>query len=160
MALKFTVQSRVFINPAAMASLTASPSGEIHSFVRALGNEAHSWALVYAPSRTGEIKRKTYSRTTGRATGVYAHLECSAPHAYWVHEGTDFHVGYMVLYGDKGRSHRARIGSPPTMGKIGDFGATAGKLITWRDGQTANPFLSKGLDAAVDRRAAQIRRGL
>lgn len=161
MALKWEAQVTVVLSPAKFAALTMSPTGDIHQFTKRMGNAANSFSRVLAPQRTGELKRKIYSRNPkANATSVYVHVECSAKHAYWVHEGTDAivnvrlpaeggMVGGMVLYagvlnGSRPRSAAISKGGP--LSKGGVFTDSIGHRVDWVSGQAAQPFMGQALD--------------
>lgn len=156
MALAWKVQERVVLYAPKFASLTLSPTGDIHVFARELARDARMIAYVRAPSRTGEMRRKIQSRVPrGGTTFVSAMVECTAWQGVYVHEGTD---GYssgmtpMTLYAgahphftrakDAGRSPSSWVGKAPTAGRIGNFQKSVGSKVYYRRGQKANPFLS------------------
>lgn len=160
MALARTVHTRVVLSDTKFRSLTMSPEGDIHKFATMLAREARMIAYIQAPSRTGELRRKIQARVPkGGVTYVSAIVECTAPHAKWVHDGTEGKsVGLggrpMVLYAQArygSRSPESWVGRPPTMGTAGNFREYVGARVHYRAGQDANPFLKRGLDIAKRR---------
>jgi hypothetical protein len=157
MALRWEVREKIVLSPSGFASLTISPEGPIHRHAKKLANEAHSWSRAFAPSRTGELRRKIYTRTPkANATSVSVIIECSAPHAYYVHMGTSLHAqaSPMVMYAGVrygSRPPESFVGKQPTMGSVGNFRRFVGAKVYFRDGQKANAFMSRGMAAMVDR---------
>lgn len=145
--------NRVVFSDSEVAALTGLPKGQVYRYMVKSGRAIARDARENCPSRTGTLKRSISARITrANATSTRVRISASAPHAEWVHNGTDAVMTplpkTMTLYGQVmvgKRSPASWVSKPPTMGAVGNFRETAGKRIIFREGQTANPFMARAL---------------
>lgn len=85
MPLIFTPQ------PAGLAQLLNSPTGQIGVFTLKLGNEVAAVGRALAPRVTGELARSIRVYPIQLGVNPSAYVEANAPYALFVHEGTGPH---------------------------------------------------------------------
>lgn len=120
------------------------PGGVVYDFMAEMGVEAtleSKAALAATPpspwGRSGRLEASIASERRSNQWGVNLHLHADTPYAKYVHGGTTGPI-------------RRRGGKLMPVGKSQGHVTGLAKTVS---GQSANPFLVKGLNAAIGRRS-------
>ena len=117
------------------------PGGMVHREAKSAARDVARDARIFAPSRSGRLKRSIRVRSETRAsrTVVGFYVSADAPWAYFVHEGT------------RGHSGRQRIPKVRQATGLHGYELPDSKVsYRWyRRGQKSNPFLMRSLSKNV-----------
>lgn len=134
---------RIVLDPTAFARMTGGPGGEIYDYCVKGARKVSTLARAGAPKRTGALSRRITSKArSAGASSVSVRVSCTAPYAWYVHDGTPGLTHDMVLYAGVIKGTRDRASAK-------GWQHTIGWRVGYRDGQSANPFLSRALNAWV-----------
>jgi hypothetical protein len=109
------------------------PGGDVFRYAQTKARRAAAYAQEFAPVRTGYLRSQIRHDTRPVAHGAVGRARATAYYSAWVHEGTD----------------------TITNGPMWVPKRKMGTLRVWMDevaGQRAQPFLARGLTAAMNER--------
>lgn len=109
------------------------PGGSVFTYAQTKARRAAAYAQEFAPVRTGRLRAGIRHDTRHVADGAVGRARATARHSAWVHEGTD---GPIFPDGDF-------LWVP-----VSKFSAKR-KQRPYVAGQSANPYLARGLAAAM-----------
>ena len=114
------------------------PGGEVHDLIHDVAKDAKAFSVQFAPMRTGKLKRNIYVGQPKRVAiyGLSSTVAANVRYALWVHQGTRGPI-------------RSKSGKKLKVVSFPSGGISFHKQVR---GQTANPFLARGLRAAMARR--------
>jgi hypothetical protein len=109
------------------------PGGDVFLYAQTKARRAAAYAQEFAPVRTGHLRRSIRHDTRPVANGAVGRARATAYYSAWVHEGTD-----TITNGPMWVPKR----------KFGTYRVWMNEV----SGQRAQPFLARGLTAAMNER--------